>query len=75
MLDAIATPFGWLMMRLYELTDNFGWAIILFAIVVALVLLPFLSKPKPKASALLIGRRGCFALTPLLLLSVSKPWV
>ena len=28
MLDAIATPFGWLMMRLYELTNNFGWAII-----------------------------------------------
>ena len=41
---------------------------------VALALLPFLSKPKPKASALLIGRRGCFALTPLLL-SASKPWV
>ena len=46
MLDAIATPFGWLMMRLYELTDNFGWAIILFAIVVALVLLPFMAKSK-----------------------------
>ena len=46
MLDAIATPFGWLMMRLYELTDNFGWSIILFAIVVALVLLPFMAKSK-----------------------------
>ena len=46
MLDAIATPFGWLMMRLYELTDNFGWAIILFAIVVARVLLPFMAKSK-----------------------------
>lgn len=46
MLDAIATPFGWLMMRLYELTDNFGLAIILFAIVVALVLLPFMAKSK-----------------------------
>ena len=46
MLDAIATPFGWLMMRLYKLTDNFGWAIILFAIVVALVLLPFMAKSK-----------------------------
>lgn len=46
MLDAIATPFGWLMMKLYELTDNFGWAIILFAIVVALVLLPFMAKSK-----------------------------
>ena len=46
MLDAIATPFGWLMMVLYNLTDNFGWAIILFAIVVALVLLPFMAKSK-----------------------------
>lgn len=34
------------MMRLYELTDNFGLAIILFAIVVALVLLPFMAKSK-----------------------------
>ena len=46
MLDAIATPFGWLMMVLYNLTDNFGWAIILFGIVVALVLLPFMAKSK-----------------------------
>ena len=46
MLDAIATPFGWLMMLLYELTDNFGWAIILFGIIVALVLLPFMAKSK-----------------------------
>lgn len=46
MLDAIATPFGWLMMLLYQLTDNFGWAIILFAIVVTLVLLPFMAKSK-----------------------------
>ncbi len=46
MLDAIATPFGWLMMWLYELTNNFGWAIILFALVVALVLLPFMAKSK-----------------------------
>ena len=46
MLDAIATPFGWLMMMLYNLTDNFGWAIILFAIVVTLVMLPFMAKSK-----------------------------
>ena len=46
MLDAIATPFGWLMMVLYNLTDNFGWAIILFGIIVALVLLPFMAKSK-----------------------------
>ena len=46
MLDAIATPFGWLMMRLYELTNNFGWAIILFSLAVALVMLPFMAKSK-----------------------------
>ncbi len=46
MLDAIATPFGWLMRQLYGLTNNFGWSIILFAIIVALVLLPFMAKSK-----------------------------
>ena len=46
MLDAIATPFGWLMRQLYELTNNFGVAIILFSLIVAIVLLPFMAKSK-----------------------------
>ena len=50
MLDAIATPFGWLMMRLYELTNNFGWAIILFSLAVALVMLPFMARSSIKRS-------------------------
>ena len=46
MLDAIAKPFGWLMMGLYELTGNFGVATILFSLCVTLVLLPFMAKSK-----------------------------
>ena len=46
MLNAIAKPFGWLMMRLYEFTGNYGIAVILFALVVKLILLPFQMKSK-----------------------------
>ncbi|MBQ8975077.1 MAG: membrane protein insertase YidC [Oscillospiraceae bacterium] len=46
MLNAIAKPFGWLMMRLYELTGNYGLAVILFALLVKLILLPFQLKSK-----------------------------
>ncbi len=46
MLTAIAKPFGWLMMRLYEFTGNYGLAVILFALIVKLILLPFQLKSK-----------------------------
>ena len=46
MLDAIATPFGWLMRQFYELTGNFGLAVILFSLAVTIVLLPFMAKSK-----------------------------
>ena len=46
MFDTIAKPFGWLMMWLYELTGNFGFATILFSLCVTLVLLPFMAKSK-----------------------------
>lgn len=46
MLDAIARPFGALMMLLYNLVGNYGIAIILFALIVKLVLLPFQMKSK-----------------------------
>ena len=42
-LDAIARPFGWLLMRLYEFFGNYGIAIIVFAIIVRLLLLPFMA--------------------------------
>lgn len=46
MLDAIAKPFGLLMMWLYELTHNFGASVILFALAVCLILAPFMAKSK-----------------------------
>ena len=44
--DIIQVPFGWLMAQLYQLTTNYGWALILFAIIVKLVLLPATAKGK-----------------------------
>ena len=45
-MDFIAKPFGRLLMFLYELTMNYGVAILLFALVVKLVLLYFSAKSK-----------------------------
>ena len=44
--DAIAKPFGWLMLQLYNWTGNYGVAVILFALVVKLIMLPFQLKSK-----------------------------
>lgn len=46
MLDAIAKPFGWLMLFLYNLVNNYGIALILFALIVRLILMPFTMKSK-----------------------------
>ncbi len=46
MLKAIAKPFGWLMLTFYEWTDSYGLAILLFAVVVNLIMLPFMAKSK-----------------------------
>ena len=45
-MDFIAKPFGWLLMWLYEFTQNYGAAIFLFALVVKVVLLYFSAKSK-----------------------------
>lgn len=45
-MSTIARPFGLLLMWLYELTQNYGVAIILFGLVVKLILLPFQVKSK-----------------------------
>ena len=45
-MNTIAKPFGWLLMWLYELVNNYGIAIILFALAVKLILLPFMVKSK-----------------------------
>ena len=46
MLSAIAKPFGMLMLWLYERVGNYGVAVILFALIVKLILLPFQMKAK-----------------------------
>ena len=46
MLNAIARPFGVLLLWLYEWTGNYGVAVLLFAIVVKLLLMPFMLKSK-----------------------------
>lgn len=45
-MKTIAKPFGWLMLLLYNLTGSYGVAVILFAVVVNLILLPFMMKSK-----------------------------
>lgn len=46
MLNFIAKPFGMLMLWLYDVLKDYGLAIILFALVVKLILLPFMMKSK-----------------------------
>ena len=46
MFDIITVPFGWLMMQLYQLTQNYGVALIIFGILVKVVLLPVTAKSK-----------------------------
>ena len=44
--DLITVPFGWLLGQLYNLTSNYGVAMILFALIVQTVLLPIRAKSK-----------------------------
>ena len=44
--DLITVPFGYLLSFLYDLTTNYGVALILFAIIVRLILLPATAKGK-----------------------------
>ncbi len=44
--DIVTVPFGWLLGQLYHLTNNYGVAMILFAILVQLVLMPINAKSK-----------------------------
>ncbi len=46
MSQIITIPFGYLLDLLYQLTNNFGWALILFTICVQVVLLPINAKSK-----------------------------
>jgi len=44
--DIVTVPFGWLLSVLYQLTTNYGVALILFAVLVKLILLPMTAKGK-----------------------------
>ena len=44
--DLIQVPFGWLLSQLYQLTTNYGVALILFALLVKIILLPANAKSK-----------------------------
>ena len=46
MWKTITKPFAWLMIRLYNLTGSYGWAVVLFALAVNLILTPFMAKSK-----------------------------
>ncbi|MCR5138376.1 MAG: membrane protein insertase YidC [Oscillospiraceae bacterium] len=46
MWKTITKPFAWLMIWLYNLTGSYGWAVILFALAVNLILTPFMAKSK-----------------------------
>lgn len=45
-MSTIAKPFGWLMLFLYNFVNSYGLAVILFAIIVRLIMLPFTMKSK-----------------------------
>ena len=44
--DIITVPFGWLLGQLYQLTNNYGVAIIIFAVLIKLILMPITAKSK-----------------------------
>jgi sporulation integral membrane protein YtvI len=44
--DLITVPFGWLLGQLYQLTNNYGIAMIIFAVLVKIILLPITAKSK-----------------------------
>ncbi len=44
--DIVTVPFGWLLAVLYQLTTNYGIALILFAVLVKIILLPMTAKGK-----------------------------
>ena len=55
--DIITVPFGWLLAQLYNLTNNYGVALIIFALAVQAILTPIIAKAKK-------GMMGMSRLTP-----------
>lgn len=46
MWSTIIKPFAWLLLAFYDWTGNYGLSVILFALVVNLILMPFMAKSK-----------------------------
>ena len=46
LVDIVQVPFGYLMSALYNLTTNYGWTLILFAVLVKIILFPVTAKSK-----------------------------
>ena len=44
--DIIRIPFGWLLAFLYDLTSNYGVALIIFAVALKLIMFPMTAKSK-----------------------------
>ena len=44
--DLITVPFGWILAQLYNITGNYGIAMVLFAVVVYMAMLPITAKSK-----------------------------
>ena len=44
--DIVTVPFGWLLSFLYDFTNNYGLALIFFAVIVKVILLPLTAKGK-----------------------------
>ena len=44
--DIVTVPFGWLLAQLYQLTTNYGVALIIFAVLVKILLYPVTAKSK-----------------------------
>ena len=49
--DIVTVPFGYLLSFLYDITTNYGVALILFAILVRFILLPATAKGKKEIKA------------------------
>ena len=45
-MDIIRVPFGWLLAQLYEFTNNYGVALIIFAVALKLIMFPITAKSK-----------------------------
>ena len=46
MWATITKPFAWLMVKLYQVTGSYGISLILFALIINLILAPFMAKSK-----------------------------